>query len=241
MMENLYTDVELKFANSREPTGLFEGYAAVFGNLDSHKDIIKPGAFKESLAERKAQGRNVPLHVMHRFAGGDGLPVGVLHKIEEDSKGLHTVGKISGMNTDAGRLLYERAKDGAFGGLSIGYKVKEGGAVFGGRGDAHRRILTNLDLKEISLVDSPSNAMSRISEFKTLTSPADIAKILHAGGVADRLAKRMAALAYKAVPGMEDLEDDEEDEHEQELKALLDQRARLRLAATLRKQIKDWK
>jgi hypothetical protein len=144
------------------------------------------------------------------------------------------------MNTDTGRLLYERAKDGAFGGLSIGYKPKENGVVYGQKGDAHRRILTKLDLREISLVDSPSNAMSRISEFK-LASPSDIARILHAGGVADRLAKKMAALAYKAVPGMEDFEDEnDEPDQVEELKALLDQRERLRLAVTLRKNIRDW-
>jgi uncharacterized protein len=230
-MENLYADVELKFSKADEPNGLFSGYAAVFDNIDSHGDIISAGAFKQTLAERKASGRGVPMHVMHRFMGGDGLPVGVFQKVEEDAKGLRVQGKISGMNTDTGRLLYERAKDGAFGGLSIGYKIKEDGFVPGKRGDAHKRILTNLDLREISLVDSPSNAMSRISEFKTLNSVADISRLLHAGGVADRLATKMARLAIKAVPGV-----DHEDEPEQEeLEAMLDQRNFDRAAAILRK------
>ena len=183
-MPEFYTDVELKFAKADEPKGIFEGYAAFFGNLDSHKDIIKAGAFKESLEERKAAGRSIPMHVMHKYYGGDGLPVGVYQKVEEDDKGLRVTGKISGMNTDTGKLMYERAKDGAFGGLSIGYKIKDDGFTPGKKGEAHKRLLTNLDLREISLVDSPSNAMTRadsfksdvISEFKELMKLTDVNK-----------------------------------------------------------------
>ena len=68
---------EFKFADGGE-AGTFEGYASVYGNKDSHGDVVEPGAFKDSLAERTAQKRRVPLHLMH----GGGLftrsaPVGV--------------------------------------------------------------------------------------------------------------------------------------------------------------------
>ncbi len=35
-----------------EQEGLFEGYASIFGNKDSHSDIVMPGAFSESLQVR---------------------------------------------------------------------------------------------------------------------------------------------------------------------------------------------
>lgn len=146
--------------------GHVEGYGSVFGNTDSHNDIIQPGAFAQSLAERKAQGRVLPMHVMHGVFGGDGLPVGVWNNVQEDSKGLHMQGKISGTNTDAGRLLYERVKDGALGGLSIGYSVPEGGSEKVATPSGPIRHIKRANLFEVSLVDDPSNPLSRVSELK---------------------------------------------------------------------------
>ena len=161
------TPLEVKFSDS-SAAGVFSGYGAVFGNTDSYGDVILPGAFADSLAERKAAGRgNIPMHVMHRFLGGDGLPVGVWTSVSEDDKGLKVEGKISGMNTDAGRLLYERVKDGALGGLSIGFNVRPNGSVLGKKAGDPKRTLKALNLREISLVDDPANALSRIEEIKT--------------------------------------------------------------------------
>jgi HK97 family phage prohead protease len=159
--------LEVKFVDGA-PAGEFSGYGAIFGNTDAHGDVIMPGAFAESLAERKATGRPIPMHVMHRVLGGDGLPVGVWNEVSEDGKGLKVTGKISGMNTDAGRLLYERVKDGALGGLSIGYKVRGNGAVYGKKAGEAKRTLKNLTLHEISLVDDPSNPLSRVGEIKAM-------------------------------------------------------------------------
>lgn len=158
---------ELKLAGDGT-TGEFSGYGAVFGNQDSHGDVIAPGAFKDSIAERQTAGRKVAMHVMHGIYGGDGVPVGVWNNVEEDSKGLRVDGKISGMNTDAGRLLHERVKDGALGGLSIGYTVKKNGATYGTKPGEPKRLLKALNLHEISLVDDPSNALARVTEMKRL-------------------------------------------------------------------------
>lgn len=159
--------LELKFAENAAE-GVFSGYGAMFGNVDSHGDVILPGAFRESLAERKSQGRGVPMHVMHGVYGGDGVPVGVWTSVEEDDKGLRVEGKLSGMNTDAGRMRYELVKDGALGGLSIGYRVKKNGATYGQKPGEPKRTLKSLHLGEISLVDDPSNAQARVMEMKRL-------------------------------------------------------------------------
>lgn len=192
-MDHFYAPLELKFAEDA-PIGVFDGYAAVFGNLDSHGDIIKPGAFSESLAESKASGRPIPMHLMHRVYGGDGLPVGVFPNLSEDDRGLKVSGaKISGMNTDAGRLIYERVKDRAFGGLSIGYKVKPDGAIMGKKAGEAKRVLTNLDLREISLVDSPSNALSRVDEIKSVMMD-EIKELLKHADVSKATTATVAAL-----------------------------------------------
>lgn len=195
-MHLTYAPLEVKFTDSA-PAGTFSGYGAVFGNQDSHGDVIKPGAFAESIAERKASGRPVPMHLMHRVFGGDGLPVGVWTNLAEDDHGLRVDGKISGMSTDAGKLLYERIKDGALGGMSIGYKVKPGGAIIGTKAGEPKRTLTNLDLKEISLVDDPSNALSRVDEVKAALMAGDRDKAATAIANAMRLHdKNMAGEFY---------------------------------------------
>ena len=52
---------EVKFAeDDKAPPGAFEGYGAVFGNIDSHGDVIGPGAFAKSLLERERAGRGGP-------------------------------------------------------------------------------------------------------------------------------------------------------------------------------------
>ena len=156
---------EVKFTGGAE-TGEFTGYGAVFNTMDSHGDVIRPGAFADTLSERKAAGRTIPMHVMHAFLGGDGLPVGVWKAVAEDSHGLRVTGKISGMNTDAGRMHAERIKDGAYGGMSIGYKVRPNGAVYGKAAGEPKRTLKALDLREISLVTDPSHADARIDGYK---------------------------------------------------------------------------
>lgn len=156
---------EVKFADNGAP-GTFEGYGSVFGNVDAHGDIIMPGAFAGSLAERKAQGRNIAMHVMHGFYGGDGLPAGVWTDASEDSKGLHLKGRLSGMDTDYGKRLYGLVKDGALGGLSIGFNVPPGGAVKAAQGSGAQRQINRVNLHEVSLVDDPSNAASRVTELK---------------------------------------------------------------------------
>lgn len=160
-----YAFAEAKFSASGAE-GVFSGYGAMFDNIDAHGDKIVRGAFTESLAERKASGRTVPMHLMHRVFGGDGLPVGIWTAVEEDDKGLRVEGKISGMNTDSGRRIFELVKDGALGGLSIGYKVKPNGAMYGQKAGEPKRTLKKLDLREISLVDDPSNALTRVNEIK---------------------------------------------------------------------------
>lgn len=196
-LDHVFT--EAKFSAAAGDQGLISGYGAMFGNMDAHGDVIVPGAFSHSLAERKSQGRTVPMHLMHRHFGGDGLPVGVWTKVEEDDKGLRVEGKISGMNTDSGRRVFELVKDGALGGLSIGFKVRPNGAVFGKSAAEAKRTLNSLSLHEISLVDDPSNALTRVDEFKAALAEAGGAAAFTADAAAAADLLKEAILAQDAV------------------------------------------
>ncbi|HEX3162954.1 MAG TPA: HK97 family phage prohead protease, partial [Pseudolabrys sp.] len=43
-------DFQVKFAADNSAT--IEGYASTFGNMDTYRDIVMPGAFKESIGQK---------------------------------------------------------------------------------------------------------------------------------------------------------------------------------------------
>jgi hypothetical protein len=64
---------------SRLDDGTFCGYASVFGNIDTHHDIVAPAAFKETLAQAKASWKS-PSHVSPAWNGHsaeDQMPLGI--------------------------------------------------------------------------------------------------------------------------------------------------------------------
>jgi len=160
--------LEFKFAPEAldAKTGHFAGYGAIFGNVDSHGDVIEAGAFADSLREWADRGNLPAMKMMHGsvanpFTGSD-LPVGKWQSMKEDSKGLYVEGKLSGMETDRGRFHYALMEDGALSGLSIGFKPRK---AVRGTGNIKRR-LQSVGLAEISLVPEGSNDLARITDLK---------------------------------------------------------------------------
>lgn len=202
--------IEVKFATDAidAATGEFKGYGAVFANVDSHGDVIEPGAFKKSLSEWKSKGRLPAMKLMHGAAlnpFADDLPVGKYTAMAEDNRGLYVEGKISGLNTDLGRRIHGLMMDGALDGLSIGYRVKE---FAPGTGDEVRRRLQHLDLREVSLVDEPSNDRARVTGVKAATEIKTIREfeqfLRDVGGYSNAAAKAIASGGFKATPRDED-------------------------------------
>lgn len=185
--------LELKFVSEGD-AGTFSGHAAIFGNIDSHRDTIRPGAFAASLAAHKAAGTMPALLWSHDQA----KPIGRLTGLTEDDRGLKVEGKFN-LGTTNGRDAHSHAKEGDTSGLSIGYQVPAGGAMHGKDGT---RTLQRVAVHEISVVTLPSNSQARISGVKAmLTSPADIERILRAGNVPNRLAAKIAEFGFAALAG----------------------------------------
>lgn len=212
--------IEVKFAADQidAKTGEFSGYGAVFGNIDSHGDVISPGAFGETLAEWGGKGRLPSMKLMHGtmlnpFSGSD-LPIGKWKSMREDSRGLFVEGKLSGLDTDFGRRIHSLMLDGALDGLSIGYKAKRFSRP--PAGSAAKRILDAIHLGEISLVDDPSNARSRITavkaaDIKTIRQFEDFLRDV--AGFSHAAAKSIAAGGFKAA--------DPRDEDEADIAAII--------------------
>jgi HK97 family phage prohead protease len=139
--------------------GVFTGYASVFGELDHQNEIVAAGAFTRTLSKWRRQGRTPALLWMHDPT----QPIGIWQNIREDSNGLLVEGRLA-LRTQKGGEAYELLKLGALTGLSIGYRV------VASQIDPKRkaRILTDVDLFEISLVTFPANEAARVSDVKEL-------------------------------------------------------------------------
>ncbi len=83
---------EMKFCalDLKEVTldGDFEGYASLFNREDLSRDVILPGAFRNSLRQRGPGG------VKMLFQHDPGQPIGIWRTIYEDARGLFAKGRI---------------------------------------------------------------------------------------------------------------------------------------------------
>lgn len=154
--------------------GTFAGYGAVFGNLDSYRDIIMPGAFVKTLQDEFAsKGRKVPMLWQHQRS----QPIGVYTSLKEDSVGLYVEGEIN-MDVQQGREAFALMKQGALTGLSIGYNAVTEKWLDDDKGT---RELLEVKLWEISPVTFPANDESRINTVKSiegLTNLSDVEDFL---------------------------------------------------------------
>ncbi len=138
--------------------GLFSGYASVFGKIDHQNEIVAASAFARSLKQWQQQNRTPAMLWMHDPT----QPIGLWQSVQEDSTGLLVDGRLA-LRTQKGGEAYELLKLGALTGLSIGYRV------IASKVDAKRkaRILTDVDLFEISLVTFPANEAARVNNVKS--------------------------------------------------------------------------
>lgn len=204
-MDRIDCGLEVKFA-AGDADGTFEGYGAVFNNIDAVGDVIAPSAFKRSLREWEDKGKFPPMLLQHgggMFGGGadDMLPVGRWTAMEENSKGLKVKGQLFAMGTERGQYLYEGLKAGAIDGLSIGYRVKK--FTQRSKPEEPRRKLEDIDLVELSIVTFPANDKARVGAVKAAEYVKTIrdfeAFLRDAGGFSRAAATAIAAHGFKAA------------------------------------------
>jgi HK97 family phage prohead protease len=166
---------EFKFSNDEKTQGVFSGYGAIFGNVDSYGDVVEKGAFKETLRAWEDRGKLPPMLLQHGGMFGpvdDMLPIGKWTAMEENSKGLKVDGQLFALNTERGQYLYEGLKSGVLDGMSIGYRAKE--FVLGTKPTDPRRTLKSVELMELSIVTFPANDRARVGSVKTEFEPREL-------------------------------------------------------------------
>ena len=141
------SDVTLKLSGD---AGSFEGYASVFGGVDTYGDTIVKGAFDSTLRQN-----GLP----KMFFGHDfGMPIGKWKSAKEDDKGLYVKGELTPGLALAGDV-HAALKHGTLDGLSIGGYVKLGDYDTTETG---RMIRKWTKLVEVSPVVFPADSAARV-------------------------------------------------------------------------------
>lgn len=146
----------LKFYEGKQ--GVFSGYASVFGGIDSYGDTIMPGAYEKTIADRD---RPVQMRWNHY-----GEIIGKWTRMEEDDKGLYVEGELTPGHSKA-QDVYASLMHGAISGMSIGYRpTKFEENISGGYN------LSEIELIEVSIVESPADNGAHIERIKTAVQSA---------------------------------------------------------------------
>lgn len=143
----------------------FEGYAAVFNNVDLGGDKIVPGAFTESLAKRyPAGGAGIPVYWNHNLDDPFGN-VGKTLEAKEDDHGLRVRASLD-TETSWGKQTARLLKEGRVTQMSFSFDVQEGAFVDAEDGMFYE--LRKLDLFEVSVVPIGMNQATEIVSVKAL-------------------------------------------------------------------------
>lgn len=183
-------------AKAVSDTGTIEGYASVFGNVDSYGEIVEPGAFVDSLVKSQRTGRKVKMlwqHDAHQ-------PIGVWDDLAEDAKGLWVKGRLLIDQSPKAREAHGLLKEGALDGLSIGYRTIASVPKDGKPGVIS---LTKLDLLENSVVTFAANERARVEVVKAITDAGGMPTVREFEGLlrdAGFSKAKAAAIAAAATP-----------------------------------------
>ena len=153
-----------------EGEGTFTGLAAVYGNVDSYKEVIQPGAFTKTLADKEGE---VPILWQHDSRE----PIGVA-QLSDSREGLRADGSLV-LESPVAQKAYGLLKKKALRGLSIGYDVIADEAREG------IRYLTQIKLWEISLVTFPANELALVSGVKSAQEWKDFMDWLRSSDLSD--------------------------------------------------------
>jgi HK97 family phage prohead protease len=177
-----------------DDTGMFEGYASVFGVQDSDGDVIMKGAFKNTIVKSKETGRMPKMLLQHDIRN----LVGKYTDIQEDENGLFVKGRII-METQQGRETFALLKEGILDAMSVGFNIPPGGAF----GMNHGLMIEEVDLMEISLVTFGANPEAMITSVKSIK---DFERLLRDAGYSRKEATAIASHGYKAASDQSDSE-----------------------------------
>lgn len=141
--------LEIKSDFAVDDEGTITGTAWPFGSADRVGDIIIKGAFSRADTE-------LPILLNH----DPEQLIGLWNEVGETDQGLQVKGQLFVKENRQARGVRSLIKSGQLTGLSIGFRTKEATRKGG------NRIISRLDLLEISVVRDPAHPQARIASAK---------------------------------------------------------------------------
>lgn len=154
--------IEIKATLSVDEAGTITGTAWPFGSADSVGDIITKGAFNIAVDD-------LPMLFGHN---PDDL-IGSWTETKETDEGLIVKGKLHVSESARARAVRGLIQGGLVSGLSIGFRTKA--ATKQGK----NRVISALDLLEISVVRNPAHPRARVTSAKSASSALAIAEAIN--------------------------------------------------------------
>jgi HK97 family phage prohead protease len=183
MLSKLEVPFEVKAVDD---AGNFEGYAAVFNNIDLGDDVILPGAFTKVKTTRAGRLKLALFHDLTRLVGSS--------EFTQDDHGLHLKGKIN-LAVSYARDAYELMKEGTLDCMSIGFNTLL--STFEERAGHTVRIIKQAELWEASIVPFGMNPEAQITDVKSDIRIFENA-LRQRMGLSQKEAAAVASLGYPA-------------------------------------------
>jgi uncharacterized protein len=164
--------------------GCFVGKGAVYNNVDSHSDVILPGAFRDWMTKN---GDQIVILNQHDTT----QPIGI-GKLVDTPHALLVEARLN-LDLQLARDVFSNLLLGVIKGLSIGFETVEKRI----RRDGIRE-LVKLNLWEISCVTFPSNTRAVVTDVKATDNERELAEALGEVALSMRLSLITVQLASAA-------------------------------------------
>lgn len=198
------------FHETEDGSGIFEGYASVFGNIDSYGDKVIKGAFAKSLAKSfPNDGAGIPCYWSHRMDDPEFI-LGKTISAVEDDHGLKVRVSLD-LDSPKAAAAYRALKAGAVNQMSFAYEVvdshfvPEKDAKFGGVNE-----LRELNIFEVSVVQIGANTATSIDMVKSAMKNDDSVSISTPSAI-ERLEEAIEILREIIDSAKTDSSDEESD------------------------------
>ena len=184
--------------------GSIEGYASVFGGVDSYGDTIEKTAFDNVI---KSGQKPLMFYQHNRWS----IPIGVWEEMSVDEKGLKVKGRLN-LELAEAREVYSALKFGSLNGMSIGFRMKDKDYEYDDEDICHIKNIS--ELLEISIVNFPADKEARIdnvkSEDRDLNDVRDCEHYLRDLGISKKMAQKLISVIKTAKSAVSDSQKSED-------------------------------
>ena len=167
-VKNFTADLRVKAAAESEGfgstvLGRIEAYASVFDTVDSYGDVVRRGAFADTLKEWADSGKTIPLLYGHNFSDPF-MNIGGVVEAAEDERGLKITADLDMDNPSAVQVL-NLIKKGRLSEMSFAFNYRDAGpATVNGEEIFEVRAV---ELFEVSVVPIGANRETEIISAKS--------------------------------------------------------------------------